>query len=831
MNGSLSPQHLARDFGASSAAAREGIAALYAALTSGSQPLAHAAQTQWEMLVGNAFGQIVDRSGRAAHSLARCYRIPAGELEPGALLLAVHTYYAILVKLLLWHVAADALGLPAPGQRFVEASGGKRLRGELNRWEQGAVWPRPELFALFAPDPFTWHLSAWSEALERWLRNLAAQVHGYDVRAFRGNDGGACDLFKELYPALFPQKLRHTLGQYYTPDWLTQHLLDEIGYSGQPGKRLLDPSCGSGTFLVAAINRIRTARTDLGHAELYAEILANVVGFDLDPLATATARANYLIAISDLLPTAGRLETPVHLRDSILSSEPGDAATGPAFDYVVGNPPWIAWDHLPESYREATKPLWQQYGLFSLSGTAARHGGGKKDLSMLMLYVAADRYLKHGGRLGLVMTQTPLQSKGAGDGFRRFRLGQSGPWLRVLEVHDMADFQPFPGAANWTCTLFLEKGSPTVYPVPYVKWSAGSTTPSECGAVGGGLSQFSSDENGTVPLGSTRSDRWEFRQRRYLAQPIDPDRPNSPWLVRPKGLGKTLRRLVGPSDYQAHLGANSGGANGVYWLRVLGPADGGVRIQNGVGRAKRDVETVEDVVESELVYPLLRWGDVARYRAQGPAYVLLTQDVATRHGIDAATLQQKYPHASRYLQRFQTILESRAAYRRYQQDAAFWSMYDVGPYTVAPIKVVWRRMDRRINAAVVGPAQDPWLGLRPVIPQETCVLIPADTLDEAHYLCALLNSSVVNYLVRAHSVRGGKGFGTPSILDFLRLRRFDPTDERHAQLAVCSRQAHDRAERGQDYGDLQQRIDRLAAQLRELTDEELEAIEREERGA
>ena len=32
-------------------------------------------------------------------------------------------------------------------------------------------------------------------------------------------------------------------------------------------------------------------------------------------------------------------------------------------------------------------------------------------------------------------------------------------------------------------------------------------------------------------------------------------------------------------------------------------------------------------------------------------------------------------------------------------------MYDVGPYTVAPIKVVWRRMDRRINAAVVGPVE------------------------------------------------------------------------------------------------------------------------------
>ncbi len=352
------------------------------------------------------------------------------------------------------------------------------------------------------------------------------------------------------------------------------------------------------------------------------------------------------------------------------------------------------------------------------------------------------------------MTQTPFQSKGAGDGFRRFRLGESGAWLRVVQVHDMADFQPFFGAANWTSTVILEKGSPTVYPVPYVRWSLRTGA-----SMRGGQSQLASDKDGTVPSGSAGSGRLEFRLRRCEAQPIDPERPNSPWLVRPQGLGQAVDRLVGPSDYQAHLGANSGGANGVYWVRVLGPDEGGVRIQNGVGRAKRRVETVEHVVERELLYPLLRWGDVARYRAVCSSHLLLAQDVETRRGIEATTLSAKYPNAGRYLRRFQTMLEGRAAYRRYQQDAAFWSMYDVGPYTVAPIKVVWRRMDRRINAAVAGPIDDPWLGPRPVIPQETCVLIPAATLDEAHYLCAAMNSSVVSYLVRAHSVRGGKGFG------------------------------------------------------------------------
>ena len=100
-----------------------------------------------------------------------------------------------------------------------------------------------------------------------------------------------------------------------------------------------------------------------------------------------------------------------------------------AYDLVVGNPPWIAWDHLPPAYRAATKPLWEKYGLFSLSGNEARHGGGKKDLSMLMTYTSADRYLKPHGRLAFVITQTVFQTRGAGDGFRRFRLGAEGAWL------------------------------------------------------------------------------------------------------------------------------------------------------------------------------------------------------------------------------------------------------------------------------------------------------------------------------------------------------------------------------------------------------------------
>jgi SAM-dependent methyltransferase len=564
---------------------------------------------------------------------------------------------------------------------------------------------------------------------------------------------------------LIPRSLRHELGEYYTPDWLADHVLDQLGYAGDPEQRVLDPACGSGTFLLRAIGRVR-ARGDattrlpaLDEETLCQKILANVVGYELSPVAVLAARANYLIALGDLVRHVGPVSIPVVLCDSILDGPPSDgpsdvARPGARFDLVMGNPPWIAWDNLPADYRQATKPLWQHYGLFSLGASEARHGGAKKDLSMLMAYVAADRYLKQGGRMGLVITQTLFQTKGAGEGFRRFRLGPTGDGLRVLRVDDLAATNPFPGAASRTSTIVLEKGLPTQYPVPYVQWLK------------------------------------DGRRRTYLAQPVEPERAGSPWFLRPDGFDVPLERLIGPSDYTAHLGANSGGANGVYWVTVLGEAEGGVRVRNLAEKNRRSLESVEQVIEPDLLYPLLCWGDVARYRAVPSAAILLAQDVQSRSGIDPAVMGCRYPRTLAYLERFQGLLTARAAYRRYQGGKAFYSMYNVGPYTVAPIKVVWRRMDRRIRAAVVEEAAAGGLGCRPVVPQETCVLIAVDSVVEAHYLCAVLNSAVVHFLVASHSIGGGKGFGTPGILDFVRLKRFDAADGRHRELAVLSQEAH-----------------------------------------
>jgi len=797
----LSAERLSQDFAADMPLPRLGIQSLYEAIITAEESAPAAAFAQWRALFGTACGCDLDRPSQRLAKLAAGHGGPA---EARAMLFALHTYYALLVKMLAAEAVAALRVLPGPLEKLRRATDSEQLRREMESLEAGDALRDLGLDGCFPPDPFSWYTAAWSPGIEGLIRYLAARLSQHDLATLAQGHGGE-DLLRELYQQLVPRPLRHELGEYYTPDWLADHVLDQVGYTGDAQQRLLDPSCGSGTFLLRAIRRIRQRDAVTREASrqcdehLCRQILENVVGYELSPVAVIAAKANYLIALGELLRTVDCVEIPVFLCDSILHGPPAQHAHA-QFDFIVGNPPWVAWDNLPADYRTATKPLWQRYGLFSLSGNEARHGGGKKDLSTLMVYVAADRYLKQGGRMGLVITQTVFQTKGAGEGFRRFRLGPEGDWLRVFRVDDMTAINPFQDAASRTSTIVLEKGEPTQYPVPYIQWLK------------------------------------HGRQCRCDAEPIQPDRAGSPWFLRPEGLTVPIGELIGPSDYTAHLGANSGGANGVYWVQVLGQVDGGVLVQNLADTNRHGVEVLKQVVEPDLLYPLLRWGDVARYRAVPSAAILLVQDVLARSGIDPTVMAANYPRTLAYLRHFEGLLRSRAAYRRYQEGKAFYSMYNVGSYTVAPLKVVWRRMDRQIRAAVVAEAEDPALGRRAVVPQETCVLIAVDTVAEAHYVCAVLNSAMVDFLVASHSVGGGKGFGTPGILDFIKLRRFAPADPRHRELAALSQEAHARAAaagylplplgegRGegaggnQATGDIQRRIDALAASLWSLND-------------
>jgi hypothetical protein len=129
------------------------------------------------------------------------------------------------------------------------------------------------------------------------------------------------DVMKVLYQSIISEETRHQLGEYYTPDWLAEKIITDC-VENPLDQRVLDASCGSGTFLFHAVRRYVTAAEAAGRTsqEILSSIGDKVIGFDVHPVAVTLARVTYLLAIGMHHLTAhGRpsFTVPVYLGDSL----------------------------------------------------------------------------------------------------------------------------------------------------------------------------------------------------------------------------------------------------------------------------------------------------------------------------------------------------------------------------------------------------------------------------------------------------------------------------------------------------------------------------------
>ena len=108
---------------------------------------------------------------------------------------------------------------------------------------------------------------------------------------------------------------------------------------------------------------------------------------------------------------------------------------------------------------------------------------------------------------------------------------------------------------------------------------------------------------------------------RLAAQPVQSQVKTSPWLTVPKEALSGIQKVIGQSAYTAHEGVNTGGLNGCFWIRVLEKRPNGeLLIENLHDVGKIKVEHVQEVIEPDLVYPLLRGRDVQRWHAEPSAW-------------------------------------------------------------------------------------------------------------------------------------------------------------------------------------------------------------------
>ncbi len=703
-------------------------------------------KTHWESL----HGPVGRKKSARKDILAKRYDLPEKDLDPAALLYAIDTYYIIQLRLKAYISLTNDTSLP------VSTLLNKVLRAEtfadlgIENYEGGEL--------------FDWVTDCADD------ETLSALVETFPCEA----PETPRDQVRSLFQSLVPKQFRHSAGAHYTPEWLADYVLQKLNYQGADSQpSLVDPHCGSGTFLIAALRRAYDAKR-MSCSQWHRLLSGAICGFDVDPVATIAAKTNLLMFVGWLISTGQyRVEKPLRLPIFCADTIHSEQKPAELFDYVVGNPPWVNWEYLPNSYKEIIKPMWPKLGLVDFKGTDKAFS--KVDLSVLATYVACDELLKPGGKLGFVLPQSIFKSAKNAKGFRRFQIGTDGPPLRVDHVDDLSDTSVFSEATNRPAILFLEKGSQTTYPVSYATWK--------------GVARAADSDHWTIWDQAAPS----FTIRMEKAQPVDVHDPSSSWVHAPESVLSSYNAVAGQCPYRARTGVFTGGANGVFYLqRLSGLANGNLLVKNIVDRTRRRTSEVEVELEPTFVYPFVRGRDVDSWRVSADSNRLILCPHTPATGIRPVKpkdLQEIAPQTYSYLSNVRDVLEARRGFTGFDRDsfaAGFYTLLRIGDYTFKPYKVVWRYISKTFKCCVIEPV---WLGDRlvPVLPQEKLMLIGFDEPLEAYYVCGMLSSTPIRSAIESRMV------GTQisaSVIEHIGMLKFDANDLRHIEIAEACRRGH-----------------------------------------
>ena len=425
----------------------------------------------------------------------------------------------------------------------------------------------------------------------------------------------------------------------------------------------------------------------------------------------------------------------------------------PKFDYVVGNPPWVAWQTLPKPYRKRTEALWAAYSLKPDTPLGRRQTSSNVQLDVSMLFTAycVDQYLKSDGKLGFVITSTVFKSELAGRGFRKRQLPNSRRY-HFEHIDDMTDLQVFGKTSNQTSVLTARTKGTQPDPLPVTKW-----TPKK---------------RRSIPPNADLSVVQEMTTLRvWYGEPADPRDPVSPLQVMTKAGLKASLPVRRASHYLNDIreGINTRGANGVFFLEVIETLGDMIRVRNVPGDGKKsEIKTREAVIEREATRQLLRGKDVSREGAYpGRALLYFHDNEHTSRSLSPAEANKRFPAAFAFAEQFKETLRRRTKFRGFDPTGDNWpGLYSVTMAALAPHKVVIREIASKMIAAAVHGAE--------IIPDHKLYVIPCKTAVEADTLASVLNSTVVDYLLRPFSISTSINSSSLRYIGIVDLSKLDP---------------------------------------------------------
>ena len=578
------------------------------------------------------------------------------------------TVQRLLDRLIFIRVAEDRgledrqLSLIASGSESVVA---KRLRELFRRYDDNFD---SKLFLPHAADS----IRIDGEVLQRVLRGLhqtADESVRYDFGAI---DADVLGVMYEQYLGLVlkqtPKRAkladgavnRKEQGIYYTPTWVVDYIVrvsiaEALKRKGaRPEKlRVLDPACGSGTFLLRAFDHLMRARNPTGASVqsqfdpetserlvgLRTSVLTeNLFGVDLDARAVEIAQLNLMIRAAESRHRLPTLERNVRVGNSVIADPMIDARAldwpsafpeamrEGGFDVVVTNPPYVRIQNLGEKESTYLAQRFKADWNFDLYTTFVQQSW---------------ELLREGGIAGFILPNKFLNAK-YGESLRTF-LAENDAIFKLL---DFRDYQVFDDATTYTCLLFLRRGRRRAH-FTFGSLIAGGD-PGELRSLN--ESQFTTSE---VPF---------------------PNHPEEPWTLVPPKLRKLFDQLdaiptkLGPQCAEIFQGLTTGGDFAfAVKIVVAGP-------EHSTIRNVQDARVFE--IETEVIKPLLKGREVRRWRVDwGQLGMIFPYDVSGQrpepYGMDE--IERRFPGLYNYLREYERPLRARERGRFQTGDG--WHLY------------------------------------------------------------------------------------------------------------------------------------------------------------
>lgn len=273
-----------------------------------------------------------------------------------------------------------------------------------------------------------------SSAIEWTLFRFAR----YDFTTVKG------DILTGIYDRFMDRAQRKKLGEFYTPPSIARYMIKRLGITRD--SRVLDPACGSGTFLIESYREMVGRDVDRGAAE-YADVLETldrIAGNDLNTFSAVLAQIQLLWQLLGLKNDIDREGFPDVLvtakvnslveRDHWTVLDRFAEIDRADYDAVIGNPPYVRAERSAQALDRRSQLEFER-GRLGFAGVSP-----KINAFALFLYRALDRWCKPAsegvaaGRVAFVLPVTLFDGNEFADLRRLFMLGQRWTIVEVIDL-------------------------------------------------------------------------------------------------------------------------------------------------------------------------------------------------------------------------------------------------------------------------------------------------------------------------------------------------------------------------------------------------------------